>query len=836
MPIDPPEEKQSALFIVGLGASAGGLEALSVVLSHTEFDGAAFVVVQHLAPLQKSMLTELLGRASRLEVVTAEHGERVGANRVYVAPPNAILAIKEGVLQLTEPVKGSRQHLPIDAFFRSLADDQGRQAIGVILSGTGTDGTFGSMAIRAAGGITFAQEPSTAKFDGMPRSSIDSGAADFVLPPEGIAAEIYRLTKSGPSSRLSSSSRLAAVGEFEQAVGDLGVLIKKEFGLDLSHYKPNTIERRIQRRMTLCRVDEIERYLALCRSDPRELATLHNDLLINVTSFFRDEESFEVLKGTVIPRIFERKGEAEPIRIWVPGCSSGEEAYSIAICLLEALEEKKRSAKIQIFGTDLDSEAIQQARRGFYAPNIASDVSVERLRKYFVKLDDGRYQISRQVRDLVVFSVQNLCVDAPFSRLDLVSCRNLLIYLQPGIQKKILRVLRYSLLPESFLMLGTSESIGESADLFSLLDRKNKIYVAKHVALPPAMLDLSLGSTRVPSHEVVQTSSVRPMITIAHLADRRILEQYAPPGVVINENLHVLYFRGKASNYLEQPSGVATHDVLRLVRPELYAPLKAAIERAFRINDVVTEEAQIRDPLLGFRPISLVVQPLIEPETRAKCLLILFKEAGRAEVPPAMLQPLPSDERTRVLEQELTLTKDYLHSTIEELERSNEDLKSANEELQSSNEELQSTNEELETAKEELQSTNEELITLNEELQRRMLDLGSANDDLQNLLVAEDRAVVVVGLDLRIRLFTQAAEKLLNMMAGDEGRTLAQVARFFAPDAGVEQQVSRAIDTLVTSEQPILGQDGRKFRLRVLPYKTSDLAIRGALLVLLELS
>jgi two-component system CheB/CheR fusion protein len=396
-------------------------------------------------------------------------------------------------------------------------------------------------------------------------------------------------------------------------------------------------------------------------------------------------------------------------------------------------------------------------------------------------------------------------------------------------------VLRYSLLPESFLMLGTSESIGESADLFSLLDKKNKIYVAKHVALPPAMLDLSLGSTRVPSHEVVQTSSVRPMITIAHLADRRILEQYAPPGVVINENLHVLYFRGKASQYLEQPSGVATHDVLRLVRPELYAPLKDAVERAFRINDVVTEEARVRDPLLGFRPISLVVQPLIEPETRAKCLLILFKEAGSAEVPPAMLHPLPSDERTRVLEQELTLTKDYLHSTIEELERSNEDLKSANEELQSSNEELQSTNEELETAKEELQSTNEELITLNEELQRRMLDLGSANDDLQNLLVAEDRAVVVVGLDLRIRLFSQAAEKLLNLMAGDEGRTLAQVARFFAPDAGLEKQVSRAIDTLVTSEHPILGQDGRSFRLRVLPYKTSDLAIRGALLVLIEL-
>ncbi len=822
--------QEAGLFIVGVGASAGGLEALGTLLSHARFDSTAFVIVQHLSPNHHSALTELLSRQSRLEVRTIEDGMVVEANQVYVAPPSVTVGIAEGKLQLARWENDGRPHLPIDAFFRSLAEERGKNAIGVVLSGTGSDGTFGAMAIKASGGITFAQDPATAKFDGMPRTMIENGAADFVLPAERIAEEIVRVANGerGP--------RAAASLELEKHIGELASLIKKEFGLDLAHYKLNTVERRIQRRMTLHRIERLSEYLKLIHTDPRELSTLHSDLLINVTSFFRDPEAFEVLKGTVIPRILERKGDAEPIRIWVPGCSSGEEAYSIAICLLEAIDERRRSAKIQIFGTDLDADAIQQARRGVYPANIAADVSEERLRKYFVKIEDGRYQISRQIRDLVVFSRQNICVDAPFSRLDLVSCRNLLIYLQPNVQQKIMRVLHYSLLPEGFLLLGSSESIGEAADLFTLLDRKNKIYISKHMPVPHGAFDLSVGTTpAAEAREVVHTSAVRPMVSIAHLADRRILEQFAPPGVVINENLNVLYFRGKTQEFLEQPSGVATHDLLRLIRPELYTPIKAAIERAFAASEPITADAQVRTQAGGFRPISVVVQPLIEPETRARCLLLLFKENPRAEQPAAAPAPAAerTDERSRQLEQELTLTKDYLQSTIEELERSNEDLKSANEELQSSNEEMQSTNEELETAKEELQSTNEELITLNEELQRRMLDLSSAKDDLHNLLVAEEHAVVVVGLDLRIRLFSQGAERLLNLVTADQGRTLAQVARF-TNEPELEKLVHTAIDSVTSQEHLVGALDGKRYRLRIHPYKTLELAIRGALLSLIE--
>jgi two-component system, chemotaxis family, CheB/CheR fusion protein len=832
----PGGRASDQFFIVGIGASAGGLEAVSALLKRATIDGAAFVVVQHMAPTQKSMLTELLGRASKLQVVTAENGALVKPHFVYVSPPNATLSMLNGSLHVLAPAAGmDRVHLPIDSFFTSLAQDRGAQAIGVVMSGTGTDGTIGLAAIKAAGGITFAQDPDTAKFDGMPRSALESGAADFSLSPEAIADEILNMSEH-PYAR-----PRAPVPEIEMHMGELSLLFKNSFGMDLAHYKRNTIERRLQRRMAVQHITSVADYLRLCQSDTKELAALHTDLLINVTAFFRDREPFDVLKKECLERLIEQKKDGETIRIWVPGCASGEEAYSIGICLLELLDESQRNIKVQLFGTDVDADAIQQARRGIYSPKIEADVSAERLRRFFIKTDDGSYQVSRRIRDISVFSTQNLCRDAPFSRLDLVSCRNVLIYLQPTIQRKVMRILHYALLPDGFLLLGTSESVGDSAELFSLIDRKNKLYSAKHVSLPRTALDVDVGGRpALPATVPAPFGTVRPVLSIAHLADRKILDEYAPPGVVVSENLDILYFRGRTTPYLEQPSGVATNGLLRLVRPELHQPLKKALEQTLKTGEITSVATQVKDGKAGFRPLTLVVQPLREPETKARCLLVLFQEPRVASAPVAVPPPatLPvepeSDERVRHMAQELTLTKDYLQSTIEEVERTNEDLKSANEELQSSNEELQSTNEELETSKEELQSTNEELITLNEELHNRMRDLSVSNDDLHNVLLGVDRPMVIVDLDLRIRRFTQSAEKILNMVPADIGRSIVQINSFLG-GVGIEKTVSEAIANVTTVEQEVQAVNGRWYILRVAPYKTLDLTIRGATIILIDI-
>lgn len=815
--------------IVGIGASAGGLEAVSALLRRTTVDGAAFVVVQHLAPNQTSMLTELLGRASPLKVVTIEDGAKIERNHVYVTPPNAELAVENCILRVITPALGARPEMPIDAFFSSLADDRGVKSMGVVMSGTGTDGTRGLIAIKAAGGVTFAQEPSTAKFDGMPRSALESGAADFCLAPEAIADEILQI------SSHSYIRRSLPLPQSDAHLSQLGALLKSSFGIDLAHYKPNTIERRIQRRMAVHRVERLEDYLRLCRTDTKELAALHKDLLINVTRFFRDGEPFDVLTNEILPRILDAKSDSDSLRIWIPGCSSGEEAYSIAMCVLDVFEAKTRSIKVQIFATDLDLDAVNEARRAVYAPIIASDVPAKRLERYFSKNDEDRYQIARRVRDMVVFSVQNLTRDPPFSKLDLISCRNVLIYLQQPIQRKVLQILHYSLNPGGVLLLGKSETVGDGADLFALTDRKNKLYTTKHSIVPTSPIDLGSNPAGTTAYRPQPIHTVRPMLSIAHLADRKILEEFAPPGVVINEALDVVYFRGKSERYLQQTTGMATHNILRLARPEIHPTLKTAIETVFASNEPLTTTAHVRGQA-NLAPFTLVVQPLQEPETKARCLLILFKtEPSEPTIAPTLAgASVEAVGDSHTLRQELALTKEYLQSTIEELERTNEDLKSANEELQSSNEEMQSTNEELETSKEELQSTNEELVTLNDELQSRMRELGGANDDLHNLLLGIDRAVIIVGLDLRIRRFTQAAEKLLNLLPTDIGRS-AVLLNSFLGGFGIEKFISETITDLATSERDLQATDGRWYSLRIIPYRTLDLTVRGAVISIVDI-
>jgi two-component system CheB/CheR fusion protein len=825
----------SKFFIVGVGASAGGLEALASLLKHMRLDSMALVVVQHLSPDHDSVLPALLSRVSNIKVLPVVDGIRVAPNHVYVIPPNADLAILQGVLHLmplVTPITGHGVRLPIDYFFRSLAEDQGRCSIGVILSGTGTDGTLGLKAIKEAGGITLAQEPASAKFDGMPRNAIESGWVDFYAPPEAIAEELLNISKHPYLARVTTPSH-----HLQENFGKLILLIRTAFANDLTYYKPATIERRIERRMALHKIERFDDYIKLAQSSPDELRRLYKDILISVTSFFRDREPFEILKTKVLPRIMENKEVGGHIRFWVPACATGEEVYSIAMCLLEHLDDRARDYRIQIFGTDLDEASIQQARRGVYPQNIALDVSPERLHRFFVT-KQTEYQVCRRIRDMVVFSVQNVTRDAPFSRLDMATCRNLLIYLLPAMQKRVLRVLHYALNPNGFLMLGTSETIGSFAEWFSLVDRKNKIYTKKHIA-SVSTLDFGLGAqAQEAATPTPKGLRHRPMANLAALADRKILDLYGPPGVVINDDLEVLHIRGRTGPYLDPTPGAPSFNILRLARPELHIDLRRSIHEAQSRDARVAVECKLRDAGTT-RQFKLEVVPITDPETKSRCLLVLFHEpAAPKELPVAQEVGRdtcsPQDQRLQDLERELMVAKEYLQSTIEELESSSEELMSSNEELQSSNEELQSTNEELETSREELQSTNEELQTVNDELQNRMAELQQANDDLHNMLTGIKNAAVIIGMDLRIRRYTHTAETLLNLVPGDVGRSVSLLSSFLLGQR-VEELVAEVIEGLAPVEKEVLGTDQRWYLLHVTPYKTLDHSIKGAVLVLVDI-
>lgn len=832
----PPEKAYGRIFVVGIGASAGGLEAIGELIRFLPTEGVAYIVVQHLAPDHESLLTRLLARSSRLQVVTAADGMTLEPNHVYVIPPNADIGVMHGVIRIMTPPRGQRPHLPVDFLFRSLAEDLGHSAIGVVLSGTGTDGTLGLKAIRAAGGFTFAQEPSTAKYDGMPRSASESGAADYCLPLKEIAEELARIAKHG---HLWPTARRAPAPAFdEDQVGKIFVLIRSEFGNDLTEYKHATIDRRIERRMMFHKIERLADYVRYVQENRDELKALYDDILISVTRFFRDPEVFEALKTKVFPQLLEQRTPTQPIRVWVPACATGEEAYSIAMCLLEFCEDKLREAHIQVFGTDVDEDAIQHARRGLYPINIALDVSVERLHRFFVK-KDNQFQIARRIRDMLVFSRQNLLRDAPFSHLDFVSCRNFLIYLQPRAQNKVLRTLHYALKPTGHLLLGTSETVADAPQLFSPVDRKNKIYVKKLVAPQDA---LGLGF-KAPAHlePTRKPAPIRPTLNLQGLADRKVLELYGPPGVVVSENFDILQFRGHTGPFLDPAPGAANFNLLKVARFELHINLKRALYQARSERMRVTTDITYQKEGTPFL-VKVDVVPLQDPDTKLHCFLVLFhRMPSPKEVPavsPEQAQTgealLPLAQRNQELERELVETMEYLQATIEEKESMLEELQSANEQLQSSNEELQSTNEELETSEEEMQSTNEELTTVNDELHSRMTELSQTYDDLHNVLAGVDNAIVIVGMDLRIRRYTSAAEKLLNLIPGDIGRSIGYVDVFLGT-GGLEPKVSAVIHTLSTLEEEVLASNQRWYALKVSPYKTVDHAIRGALVTLVDI-
>ncbi len=830
--------------VVGIGASAGGLEAFRELLSHLPIDtGMAFVFIQHLSSNQKSLLSEILARATAMPVAEVQQGMAVKPNCVYVIPPNAKMTIERGLLKLAPRETTRGMVMPVDTFFLSLAADLCSKAIAIVLSGGDGDGARGLEAIKEAGGITFAQCEASAKVSSMPNTAVATGRVDFILPPSEIADELANISRHPYVAHPTPATVIEALVEGETALQTIFILLRTDTGVDFTLYKHATIQRRILRRMVLYRLDRIEDYVVYLREHPEEVQALYEDILINVTSFFRDPIAFEILKTKIFPHIANKSPEV-PIRIWVAGCSTGEEAYSIAICLLEFLATQDIRPPIQIYATDISDWAIERARMGFYKSSSLADISPERLKRFFVPVEDG-YQIGKAVRELCVFARQNLCSDPPFSKLDLISCRNVLIYLGAALQKKILPTFHYGLKPTGFLMLGTSETTGESADLFTSIDKKYKIYARK---LAPARLTLDLV-TSVPASGIVNpvpkiANATWSDLDLQQEADRIVLDRFAPVGVVVNNDLEILHFRGQTSLYLEPAPGRASHNLLKMAKDSLKLELRTLIHQAKQGKIAVRKDGLQMRVGEQIAQVDLEVIPLNARGSQERYFLVLFVESATRS--PATGETIPlsdtaieldrtSDEREIVrLNQELANTKEYLRSIIEEQESTNQDLKAANEEILSSNEEFQSSNEELETAKEEIQASNEELNTINDELQRRNLELTQVSSDLQNLIASTNIPILMLGGDLRIRRFTPFAQRILHLIPTDMGRPLADINHTLdLPD--LEARILTVINTLTSDKQEVRDREGHWYELHIRPYRTIDDKIDGAMVMLVDI-
>jgi two-component system CheB/CheR fusion protein len=743
--------------------------------------------------------------------------------------------------------------MPIDHFFRSLAQEHGSRAIGIILSGAGSDGALGLAEIKDQGGITFVQEERSARFPGMPHSAIMHGSIDFILPPAGIAQELARVAQhpyviSPPPAR--EEEPLVEPEPTSQSPDPDGLrevfrLLRAATGVDFASYKQSTIRRRITRRMTLRKTDSLAEYADNIKQHPEELDALYHDLLIKVTGFFRDPETFEALKAEVFPTILRDRPANRPIRIWVPGCATGEECYSIAICLLEFLGDRVADTSIQIFATDIDETALAKARSGRYIENIALDISPERLRRFFTKIDQ-HYQIMHTIRESCTFAKHDICRDPPFSNLDLISCRNVLIYLQPAMQKRVIPLFHYALNSHGFLALGNSESIGAFSDLFTQVDKKQKIFARKMIGARPA-IDFPLqmraaDQTEATTANIPGDEPLLKGVDIYHEADRLVLSQYAPAGVLINEQMDILQFRGDTSHYLRPAPGRASLNLLQMAREGLLMDLRSAIMQAQKSGGTVNREGVPMRFEGRSLHVTVRVIPLRLPSPHAHHYVILFEEV----TPPAGREARPrirrgeaarreaEREHNNLLAQELDATKQYLQSLIERYEAANEELKSANEEILSSNEELQSTNEELETAKEELQSTNEELSTVNDELRQRNQELGEANNDLNNLFSSANLPIIVLDSDLRIRRFTASAEKVLNVIPTDIGRPIGHL-NLNIPIPDLEPLILEAMDSVSIREREVQDREGHWYCLRIRPYRTTDNRIDGAMLLVIDI-
>lgn len=827
-----PKQTPPLVPVVGIGASAGGLDAFRALLKALPDDtGMAFVLIAHLMPEKKSVLGELLARETSMPVNQLEADTPVEANHVYVIPPDQALTIQNGHLEIRKPEASERPSMVIDTFFRSLAEARRAKAVGVILSGTGSDGSSGLADIKGEGGITFIQDSASAAFAEMPNNA--RAAADYVLSPEEIAAELKRIARH-PYVMKEPALPLTGALPRDGEVREIFKLLEAKCGVDFSRYKSASIHRRIARRMLLRKMDSLRDYLKYLRTDKYELDALYQDLLITVTEFFRDPGAFDVLKKAIIPEILRNLGN-DAARVWVPGCASGEEAYSIAICFVEAATERA-GTPVQVFATDVNVPCINKARRAVYPETIAASVSPERLQRFFVKTHDG-YQVNKFVRDLCIFAEQNVLADAPFSRMDLVSCRNLLIYLDNAAQREVLQRFHYALKTGGFLFLGTSESVSAAPQLFEEVQKPQRIYSK----LPASRVTDFALTTVNPAHRPVaatRASEGAQPIEISRDVDHILLSRFAPAGVVLNSAMDILEFRGSTASFIHPVPGEATLNIFRMIREEMAIPLRLALDESKTANRPVRKEVEIHFDQTAKKLTLEVVR--LRPDTRGHpYYLVLFGEAFAepARTYQTRKAKMPKDATSRrisKLEAELRSADQRVRSIVEERDSTNQELQSANEEILANNEELQSMNEEMQTAKEELQAANEELHSVNDELQRRNIDAGAAYSELNDIILSLDSIHLVVDNQSRIRRFTPAAQKLFNLTPGDLGRPIADIN----PNLSVSdlpEMIRSVIANLAPVERQVQDGGGRWYLLRIRPYKTESMKIDGAVLSLMDI-
>lgn len=828
--------------VVGIGSSAGGLNALESLFRSMPGDsGMAFVLVPHLDPTHKSILAEIITRFTPMTVTEITDGMRIATNNVYVIPPNNDLELHEGRFKLLRPAETRGLRHSIDSFFRSLGRELHDMAIGIILSGTGSEGTLGLQAIRGEGGLVIVQDPDTAEYDSMPMSAMANEAADFVLPPEKIPDKLIAFANRfyGTPGDTPEEASAAPVSALQQIMN----AIRSQTGYDFSHYKKNLISRRTERRMSLLNVGSIDEYARLLRENPTEALALYKEFLIGTTSFFRDPEFFAAVKSQVVPELFRDVSGEEPIRVWVPGCSTGEEAYSLAMAFQEYFDEQNRDARVTIFATDINNDAVDFARRGTYPDSISVDVSPERLQRFFTR-DDGSFRIKDQIRDMLIFAPQSVTRDPPFSKMDLVSCRNLLIYLGPELQKRLHQILFYALKPDRFLLLGTSESLSATAEQFTVVNARQKIFKRKWDAVLPFLPSDALhhrGTGLIQPIASARDHETKPLAkNIGELTEGLLLRNYTPACVIVNEPGDILYIHGNAGKYLELPAGQARMNIFFMTGAEIRSELGPALREAAKSQQRITVEGLQTQTGNDAQSINLIVQPVEKSHPLHDTFMVIFedlpprkplKKAIKTRRRPGKLR----DEDFINMENELRNTRQNLQDTIERLQAANEELQSGNEELQSGNEELQSTNEELETSKEELQSVNEELVTVNAENQDRLNEMSEIKNDMDNLLASTNIATIFLDINMKIRGFTPAATRIFRLLQSDTGRPLEDFASTLSY-GGLVDDALEVIETLATKEVTVEDNEGGWLLTRIMPYRTRENVIDGAVMTFVDVT
>jgi len=830
-----------AFSIVGLGASAGGLEALEQFLSHVpKASGLGFVVVQHLDPTHKGIMVELLQRATSMPVIQISDRMKVEPDHVYVIPPNKDLSILHGVLHLLEPAAPRGLRLPIDFFFRSLADDQHEHSIGVILSGMGSDGTLGLRAIKEKAGAVFVQAPASAKFDSMPRMAIDAGLADVVAPAEELPVKIIDYFQHVP---LLTAPGHEPLEKDQSALEKIIIRLRGQSGQDFSLYKKSTISRRVERRMGLHQISKINDYVRYLRENPQESDLLFKELLIGVTSFFRDPSVWEKLKKKVIPDFLLSHPQGGTLRAWTVGCSTGEEAYSLAMVFREAVAETgpPKNFSLQIFATDLDKDAIDKARVGIYPPNISADVSEDRLHKFFSKEESGGYRINKEIREMIVFAPQNLVMHPPFTRLDFLTCRNLLIYLDMELQKKIMPLFHYSLNPGGVLVLGNAETIGAASDLFSPLEGKLRIYRRLDTSRQVNLLEFPSTFRHIKANTAtataIQSGTMPAAPNLQSMADQLLLQRYSPAAVLVTNEGDILYVSGKTGKYLEPAAGKANWNLFAMSREGLGNALSEGFHKAVRQKTVVTLKAVKVGTNGGTQIVDITIQPLVNPDALRGMVMVVFTDIAKSLSKAPGASEKSARHNTRLIEmvQELRQSQEDLQSARDEMQTSQEELKSTNEELQSMNEELQSTNEELTTSKEEMQSMNEELQTVNHELQAKVDELSHASNDMKNLLDSTDIATLFLDDSLLVRRFTPQTTKIIKLIPGDIGRPITDIVT--ALDyRDLADDVRKVRKVLAFIEKQVPSRDKRWFTVRIMPYRTHENRIDGVVITFADIT